>query len=156
VAPTPPTPDASTLRPWQFFTLLALLSATAAVVIIRGSAPADVMLTCLAIGAASLVGTAALRTLKPLVSSDVFEPEMVGSRTRAATEREKNLVLRSIKELEFDHATGKVSDADFKDMKQRLRTHAMALMEALERQAETKRPTAARPVAIAAPSAICP
>ena len=34
---------------------------------------------------------------------------MVGSQTRAALEREKNLVLRSIKELEFDRAMGKVA-----------------------------------------------
>ena len=31
-------------------------------------------------------------------------------------EREKALVLRSIKELEFDHAMGKVSDADFAEI----------------------------------------
>jgi len=49
--------------------------------------------------------------------------------------REKALVLRSIKELEFDHATGKVSDADFKDMDNRLRTRALALMQDLERAA---------------------
>ena len=41
--------------------------------------------------AAALVGIAALRTLKPLVSPDAFEADMVGSRTRAAIERELGL-----------------------------------------------------------------
>jgi ribosomal protein L40E len=132
VVPTHPTPDASSLRPWQFFTLLALLSATAAVVIIRGSSPANVILICLAIGAAALVGMATLRMLKPLVSPDAFEAEMVGSRTRAALEREKNLVLRSIKELEFDHAMAKVSDVDFEEMTARLRSRAVRLLRQLD------------------------
>ena len=41
---------------------------------------------------------------------------MLGGRTRAALEREKALVLRSIKELEFDRAMGKVSEKDFAEM----------------------------------------
>jgi hypothetical protein len=57
---------------------------------------------------------------------------MVGSRTRAAAEREKNLVLRSIKELEFDHAMGKVSDTDFDEMTARLRSRAVRLMRQLD------------------------
>jgi hypothetical protein len=132
VVPTHPVPDASSLRPWQFFTLLALLSATAAVVIIRGSSPANVILICLAIGGAALVGMASLRMLKPLVSPDAFEADMVGSRTRAALEREKNLVLRSIKELEFDHAMHKVSDVDFEEMTARLRSRAVRLLKQLD------------------------
>ncbi len=36
-------------------------------------------------------------------------------------EREKALVLRSIKELEFDRAMGKVSPRDFDEMSTRLR-----------------------------------
>ena len=51
--------------------------------------------------------------LTPLVTGEARQPEMVGSRTRVALEREKDLALRSIKELEFDHAMGKVADADF-------------------------------------------
>ena len=43
-------------------------------------------------------------------------PRLLGGRTRAALEREKTLVLRSIKELEFDRAMGKVSEKDFAEM----------------------------------------
>lgn len=136
MASTHQTSDPSTLRPWQFFTLLALSTSTAAVLVVRGASPAAIILICLAIGAAALVGLGALRTLRPLVSIDAFEPEMLGGRTRAALEREKNLVLRSIKELEFDHAMGKVSTPDFDEMTARLRARAVRLLGQLD-SAET-------------------
>ena len=52
--------------------------------------------------------------------------------TRAALDREKTLVLRAIKELEFDRAMGKVSDSDFRQMGERLRARAIALMRQLD------------------------
>ena len=55
---------------------------------------------------------------------------------RAVLEREKMLVLRSIKELEFDRAMGKVSAADFDEMAGRLRARALSLMK----QLDTRRP----------------
>ncbi len=126
------TTDPSTLRPWQFFTLLALVSATAAVFVTRGTSRENVIFICLAIGAAALVGLGALRTLWPLVTTEPFEAEMVGNRTRVALEREKNLVLRTIKELEFDHAMGKISPGDYDEMVRRLRTRAARLLKQLD------------------------
>src|SRR5262249_44017480 len=114
------------------FTLLALFSATAAVFVVRGTTPANVIFICLAIGAAALVALGALRTLRPLVSPDIVEPEMIGSRTRAALEREQNLLLRAIKELEFDRAMGKVSPSDFDEMTTRLRARAVRLLKQLD------------------------
>ncbi|MEO8164219.1 MAG: zinc ribbon domain-containing protein [Betaproteobacteria bacterium] len=124
--------DTSTLRPWQFFTLLALFCATAAVFVTRGTSRENVIFICLAIGAAALVGLGALRTLWPLVTTEPFEAEMVGNRTRVALEREKNLVLRTIKELEFDHAMGKISPGDYDEMVRRLRTRAARLLKQLD------------------------
>ena len=61
----------------------------------------------------------------PLAGSDEpAGPQIFGGRTRAALEREKTLVLRSIKDLEFDHAMGKVSEKDFAEMGARLRARA--------------------------------
>ena len=92
----------STFRPWHFFVLVALAAATMAVLMSRSTVVGTVLLS-LVIGAAALVGMALLRTLQPLVNDDsADEPVLVGHRTRLAVEREKNLVLRSIKELEFD------------------------------------------------------
>jgi hypothetical protein len=78
------------------------------VFIIRGTTAENLILVCLSIFAAALIGLAALNALRPLATGETREPEMVGSRTRAALEREKNLLLRSIKELDFDRAMGKV------------------------------------------------
>lgn len=60
---------------------------------------------------------------------------MIGVRTRVAFERDKMLALRAIKELEFDHAMGKVSDEDFRVMSGRLRARAGRLMRQLEASA---------------------
>jgi hypothetical protein len=57
---------------------------------------------------------------------------VLGGRTRAALEREKALVLRSIKELEFDRAMRKVSEKDFAEMSARLRARATGLMRQLD------------------------
>src|SRR5438477_8220581 len=57
---------------------------------------------------------------------------MVGHRTRAALEREKALALRSIKELEFDRAMGKLSESDWREMSGRLRARAARLMRQLD------------------------
>ena len=57
---------------------------------------------------------------------------MLARRTRAALEREKTLVLRSIKELEFDRGMGKVSEKDFAEMSARLRARAARLMRQLD------------------------
>ena len=56
-----------------------------------------------------------------------------GGRTHAAAlEREKNLVLRSIKELEFDHAMGKVPKPTTKRWSARLRARAVRLLKQLD------------------------
>ena len=61
----------------------------------------------------------------PLTSKAAADStQVLGGRTRAALEREKALVLRSIKELEFDRAMGKVSEKDFGEMSARLRARA--------------------------------
>src|SRR5205814_5405208 len=80
----------------------------------------------------ALVGIAALRAVRPLVSPEDDRTSMIGHRTRAALEREKMLALRSIKELEFDRAMGKLSDADWQEMSGRLRARAAGLMKQLD------------------------
>ena len=81
---------------------------------------------------AALVGYAALRALRPLVTAEEDRTVMVGERTRVALEREKLLTLRSIKELEFDRAMGRLSDEDWNEMSGRLRARAARLMKQLD------------------------
>ena len=125
--------DSSSFRPWHLFVLAALGAVTIVILVARPADPVGLALLILAIGAASLVGLAAYRAIKPLTQKEFVEATvMVGSRSRAAVEREKTLVLRSIKELEFDRAMGKVSDSDFEEMGRRLRVLAIRLMKQLD------------------------
>ncbi len=88
-----------------------------------------VALTLLAVG---LTGVALFRVLAPLTSAETGGSPLIGGRRRAALERDKLLTLRSIKELEFDRAMGKVSEPDFVEMRDRLRARALRLMRQLE------------------------
>jgi hypothetical protein len=121
------------LRPWQFFLLAGMLSATGVVLLVAGQSPASIIVLSLTVVAASSVALGAYRALAPLVVPERAEaPPPVVGRTRAALEREKALVLRSIKELEFDFAMKKVAQADFDDMSARLRARAIGLMRQLD------------------------
>jgi hypothetical protein len=127
------TPGSDALQPWQLFTLAGLVGATITVFLSRGESPAGVILLSLTVFAAAAVGIAALRTVKPLTSKAAADTtQVLGGRTRAALEREKLLVLRSIKELEFDRAMGKVSEKDFSEMSARLRFRAGGLLKQLD------------------------
>lgn len=117
----------------HFFVLLSLVAATVAVVMARPSAPENLVLISLTIGAAGLAAVAFYFTIAPLVSPRWEEErEPLGARLRADLEREKTLTLRSIKELEFDRAMGKVSEQDFAQMAGRLRNRALGIMKQLE------------------------
>jgi hypothetical protein len=121
------------LQPWQLFTLAGLIGATLVVFVSSGHTPAGIILLSLTIFAAAAVGTAAWRTFMPFARpEEIGTTQVLGGRTRVALEREKALVLRSIKELEFDRAMGKVSDKDFNEMSARLRARAAGLIRQLD------------------------
>jgi len=130
-APRPATDEG--FRPWHFFVLTSILLATVAVVLARQSAPEHLILISLTIAAAGGAAGAFYRMLAPLTAPLVLRlGEPVSDRVRSALEREKALVLRSIKELEFDRAMGKVSQKDFDEMAGRLRARALSLMKQLD------------------------
>ncbi len=123
-------------RPWHFFVLASILLATVAVIVARQSSPAHLILISLTIAAAGAAAGAFYRTLAPLTAPVVLRSGEPGSeRARAALEREKMLVLRTIKELEFDRSMGKLSAKDFDEMSGRLRTRALSLMKQLDMDA---------------------
>lgn len=126
------TDKAQGLQPWQFFVLAGLGCATAVTFIARGRDVTSIILLSVLMGAAALAGLAVLRMLRPLVSPVDDRTVVIGERTRVALEREKMLALRSIKELEFDRAMGKLSDDDWKEMSTRLRARAGRLMRQLD------------------------
>ena len=121
-------------RAWQFFIVLGLIGATAAVWREpRFTRPEHLVLLSMGIVAAAIAAAAMHRTLLPLVSPEqILGDSRRSARQRQALEREKRLVLRSIKELEFDRAMGKVEEPDFDDMVGRLRQRAVGLMQRIE------------------------
>ncbi len=123
------------LQAWQLFTLAGLIGATI-VVFCRAASrrPAGVILLSLIVFAAAAVGIAALRTFLPLTlraTADAPDRCWAGARALRSSAT-RALVLRSIKELEFDRAMGKVSDKDFAEMSARLRTRAARIIRQLD------------------------
>ena len=116
----------------HFFVLVSLLAATVAVVLARPSAPEHLILISLTIGAAGISGLAFYRMLAPLVAPRSAGEREISESMRLELEREKALTLRSIKELEFDRAMGKVSPQDFEEMAGRLRARAVGIMKQLD------------------------
>ena len=99
----------------------------------RPSAPENLILISLTIGAAGLAALCVYRMLAPLVAPQAdLDRQPLSERMRLDLEREKALTLRSIKELEFDRAMGKVSPQDFDDMAGRLRARALGIMKQLD------------------------
>ncbi len=120
-------------RAWHFFVLVSLAASTAAVLLSRRSSPEHLILISFTILAGGLAAAAFYRTLVPLTVRDVSQlSDRPSERALAAIEREKALVLRSIKELEFDRAMGKVSARDFDEMSGRLRARAIMLMKQVD------------------------
>ena len=124
--------DRAAFQPWQFFILLSMLGATGAVIVSRHTHPAALLLISAAVVCAGLVGVAFHRAIAGLFGQ-VSAPPPPTERVSAHLEREKALVLRSIKELEFDHKMGKVSVADYNEMVGHLRARALTLMQDLDR-----------------------
>ena len=125
-------------RPWHFFVLSSILLATVAVLLSRQSSPEALILLSFTIAAAGCAAAAFYRMLAPLTQPFVLRTgEPISERTRAALEREKMLVLRTIKELEFDRAMGKLAEKDFDEMSGRLRARALSLMHQLDLESGT-------------------
>jgi hypothetical protein len=80
----------------------------------------------------------------PTPSSDVLDErgELEARRLELVEERDRALV--ALKELEFDHRTGKVSDDDYRRLVGPLRRRAAEALRALEPRAEARYERVAR------------
>lgn len=121
----------SGFQPWHFFMLLSMLGATVAVWRSQDTHPAALLLLSAAVIASGFVGLALYYALAGFVGSRRDAGARTG-REREELLREKALVLRSIKELEFDRGMRKVNEADFAEIGGRLRARAMELMQTIE------------------------
>ena len=86
---------------------------------------------------ACVVGVALPFLREPEARLDAIdEPDAVGLRQLDIAER-RDLALAALKELEFDHRTGKVSDEDYRSLVGPLRREAADALQRLEPRAAT-------------------
>ena len=125
-------PSGSGFHAWHFFTLFSMVAATVVVVVSRDTHPAALLLLSAAVICAGFVGLALSRAVAGFFTGGVEAlPLPIPERERMI--KEKALVVRSIKELEFDKAMGKVSEGDFASISAQLRARALVLMQDLDR-----------------------
>ncbi len=80
----------------------------------------------------ALAGAALYRVIDPLMrEATAAAPPRTGRRLREL-EREKQLVLKAIKEIELDYQMRKIADRDYREMIERYRTRAMRLISEIE------------------------
>ena len=73
----------------------------------------------------------------PAPASDRLDELAPEARRRLALAEERDRALAALKELEFDHRTGKVSDEDYRAQVGPLRRRAAEALRALEQRAHT-------------------
>jgi hypothetical protein len=69
---------------------------------------------------------------RPFLNRGKEEPMIEPPPERLALEEERDRALAALKELEFDHRTGKVSDEDYRIMVGELRRQAANALKALD------------------------
>jgi hypothetical protein len=84
--------------------------------------------------AVALCGLALYRVVEPLLRPKTAErPEKAAQSTRLRElEREKQLVLKAIREIEHDFQMRKISEADHKELTQRYRSRALGLINQID------------------------
>jgi hypothetical protein len=139
---------ASSFRAWHFFVVGALIASTAAVLLAQRTRPEHLVMLSLTVFAAGAAAYACYRTLSPLAGREPgARTGLLAAMARRSLEREKAIVLRTIKELEFDRAMGKIDADDFAEMSGRLRQRAMRLMRQLDDVETTARERVVRELA---------
>ena len=81
----------------------------------------------------ALSGLALWRVIDPLTRPEGTLAREAQGRGRARElEREKQLVLKAIKEIELDYQMRKIADGDYREMIERYRTRAMRLISEID------------------------
>jgi len=81
---------------------------------------------------------------EPEPESDALDELDDDERRRLALLEERDRALAALKELEFDHRTGTVSDEDYRAQVGTLRRDVAAVLQALARESEEGRPVRER------------
>jgi hypothetical protein len=95
-----------------------------------------VLAALLAVLAIAFVARPFIRDPEPV--SDRLDDLSEVERRRLQLSEERDRALEALKELEFDHRTGKVSDDDYRQLVGPLRRRAAETLRALEPRAEAR------------------
>jgi hypothetical protein len=123
-------------KPGQVFVLLSMAAATAAVMVTTNTHPAALLVMSGGILACGLAAYFFHTALYSMVGPKRAPAAVTGQR-RETLAADKNRILHTIKELEFDHRMGKVNAKDFDALAAPLRRKAAMLIEELDRIDET-------------------
>ena len=119
-------------KPGQVFVLLSMAAATVAVMLTNNTHPVALLVMSAGVLACGLAAyffhTALFSLLGPKRA-----PVAVTGQRRAHLLGDKNRILHTIKELEFDHRMGKINAKDFEHLSAPLRRKAAMLIEELDR-----------------------
>ena len=90
----------------------------------------------LAVAAVVFVARPFIREPAPV--SDLLDEPGALERRRLELAEERDRALAALKELEFDHRTGKISDRDYRELVGPLRRRAAETLRALEPRAQAR------------------
>jgi hypothetical protein len=90
------------------------------------------LLALLAIAAVAII---ALPLLTEARADDVVAEVSPDQRARLALREERDEALAALRDLEFDHRTGKIADVDYLPLAAELRARVARALEALDREA---------------------
>jgi hypothetical protein len=122
------------LRSWSIVAVCTAAAAVYGVAIERMRLGPPLVMLALGGMTLALCGMALWRVIDPLTRADavvVRDPRASQGRAREL-EREKQLVLKAIKEVELDHQMRKIADNHYREMVERYRTRAMRLISEIE------------------------
>lgn len=93
---------------------------------------------------ALLTVTALLYVLTPLVTTPDPTMESEASTERIELAARQSSVYKTLKELDLDLATGKMSEEDYRELKERYTTEAVEILERLDKLARSAGRASAR------------
>jgi hypothetical protein len=103
--------------------------------VVLGHLTVSVLFLMLAAGALGWVVWVAFRAAQSLTTEPAaLEIAVATGRRRKELEREKQALLKALKELEFDHEMSKVSDADYQEIGGNYRARAVRILRQLDAQ----------------------
>jgi hypothetical protein len=112
-------------------------------------------MTEIEVAAAALVGVLVLAwVLEPLLRPATVRPP--DDEPLDPEETPRGIALAALKEIEFDRATGKLSDADYEELKARYTVNALAVLRAERNEDEVEEMIGARTRALRAAAGAAP